>query len=222
MRPGPAHRRTAPRDSQRHSWYAGHGHTSVRVDARGYGDSEGVPAGAGPAAQTAETEETKKPGETGDGDGVEVVGWPAAQAWCDGDMGMFGISRGGTASLRTAALAPEPLKAVVALCCADDHYDNEGHGPGGSALATVPYARSASALATAALPPDPRYAGASWQATWSTCQVVDGPRGSRPRTHGAPGDGSGSGSGSGSETYGPTDGAAARGAIKAAVPAVGC
>ncbi|MFF0226026.1 CocE/NonD family hydrolase [Streptomyces sp. NPDC004629] len=149
--------RTAPRDAQRHPWYAGHGYVSVRVDARGYGGSEGVPAGAGPAAEAAEA-----------ADGAEVVEWLAAQPWCDGNVGVFGISRGGSASLRIAALAPEPLKAVVAVCCPDDRYENEGHGPGGSAVAARLHARSAGALTTAALPPDPRYAGDSWQAVWST------------------------------------------------------
>ncbi|HWN33403.1 MAG TPA: CocE/NonD family hydrolase, partial [Pseudonocardia sp.] len=33
---------TAPRDAQRHPWYAGHGYASVRVDLRGSGNSEGV------------------------------------------------------------------------------------------------------------------------------------------------------------------------------------
>ncbi|MER6528335.1 CocE/NonD family hydrolase [Streptomyces sp. NPDC001508] len=149
--------RTAPRDAQRHPWYAGHGYVSVRVDARGYGGSEGVPAGAGRAAEAAEA-----------ADGAEVVEWLAAQPWCDGHVGVFGISRGGSASLRIAALAPEPLKAVVAVCCPDDRYENEGHGLAGSAVAARLLARSAAALTTAALPPDPRYAGDSWQAVWST------------------------------------------------------
>lgn len=35
--------RTAPRDWQLHPWYAGHGYASVRVDAGGHGNSEGVP-----------------------------------------------------------------------------------------------------------------------------------------------------------------------------------
>ena len=34
---------TAPRDWQRHPWYAGHGYASVRVDVRGHGNSDGMP-----------------------------------------------------------------------------------------------------------------------------------------------------------------------------------
>jgi predicted acyl esterase len=78
--PGRLTDRTAPRDWQRHPWYAGHGYASVRVDARGYGNSEGVP--------------TDPYGEIERADGVEVIHWLAAQRWCSGEVGMFGISPG--------------------------------------------------------------------------------------------------------------------------------
>lgn len=83
---------TAPRDRQRHPWYAGQGYASVRVDARGHGNSEGLPGDAYDA--------------TGPADGVAVVHWLAGQEWCSGRVGMFGISWGGAISLRIAALAP--------------------------------------------------------------------------------------------------------------------
>ena len=66
---------------------------------------------------------------------VEVVNWLAAQPWCTGKVGMFGISWGGFNSLQIAALAPEPLKAVVTVCSTDDRYDNDVHYMGGSVLA---------------------------------------------------------------------------------------
>lgn len=70
---------TAPRDHQRHPWYAGrHGYASVRVDIRGHGDSGGTPTDEHPATEPA--------------DGVEVVNWLAAQPWCNGRVRMFGIS----------------------------------------------------------------------------------------------------------------------------------
>ncbi|MFE9097917.1 CocE/NonD family hydrolase [Streptomyces sp. NPDC007264] len=173
---------TAARDHQRHPWYAGHGYASVRVDARGYGNSDGPPAGAG--------------GATGPSDGVEVVEWLAAQPWCDGRVGMFGLSRGGSAALRVAALAPEPLKAVVAVCPADDPYDpyepystykpydphdpydpydpyrpchpcdRDAEHPGGSVLSGPTRARAAAVLGLAAQPPDPRYVGTVWRDDW--------------------------------------------------------
>ncbi len=155
--------RTAPRDWQRHPWYAGHGYASVRVDIRGHGNSEGMPADA-------HTQEELD-------DGVEVVNWLAAQPWCTGNVGMFGISWGGFVSLRIAALAPEPLKAVVAVCSTDDRYDNDVHYTGGSVRAAGLHARSAATLASAALPPDPAHVGeVMWRDMWvKRLQAVEPP-----------------------------------------------
>ncbi|QFZ78800.1 CocE/NonD family hydrolase [Streptomyces fagopyri] len=163
---------TAPRDAQRHPWYAGHGYTSVRVDARGHGNSEGVPATAEPS-DTAETT-----------DGVEVIHWLAAQPWCSGRVGMFGLSRGGTISLRIAARAPGPLKAVVVVCSADDgtadhrfaHRTDRGFGrEGGSVLTAGAHARAAAALAHVARPPDPAHVGqVMWRDMWvARLETVD-------------------------------------------------
>ncbi|MFF0129035.1 CocE/NonD family hydrolase [Streptomyces mirabilis] len=145
--------RTAPRDWQRHPWYAGHGYASVRVDARGHGNSEGLPA--------------DPYGESERADGVEVIHWLADRPWCSGAVGMFGISRGGFTSLRIAALAPEPLKAIVTVCATDDPYDNDGHRLGGAVLAVETHARAATALADVARPPDPVHVGqVMWRDMW--------------------------------------------------------
>ncbi|SED78168.1 hypothetical protein SAMN05216489_04429 [Streptomyces sp. 3213] len=143
---------TAPRDAQRHPWYAGHGYASVRVDVRGHGNSEGAPGDEYDAQELA--------------DGVEVVNWLAAQPWCTGKVGMFGISWGGFNSLQIAALAPEPLKAIVTVCSTDDRYDNDVHYMGGSALAVDLHAWAATMLAFVARPPDPEYAGLVWRDMW--------------------------------------------------------
>ncbi|MFD5620139.1 CocE/NonD family hydrolase [Streptomyces yangpuensis] len=143
---------TAPRDWQRHPWYAGHGYASVRVDVRGHGCSGGLPGDEYDARELA--------------DGVAVVEWLAAQEWCTGSVGMFGISWGGFNSLQIAALAPEPLKAVVTVCSTDDRYDNDVHYMGGSVLAVDMHARAAAMLAFASRPPDPRYAGDGWRQQW--------------------------------------------------------
>ncbi|MGW2932360.1 CocE/NonD family hydrolase [Streptomyces sp. NPDC001156] len=144
---------TALRDWQRHPWYAGHGYVSVRVDARGHGNSDGRPADAYTA--------------TGLSDGVEVVEWLAAQPWCDGRVGMFGIGLGGIASLRVAALAPEPLGAVVAVCAGDERLDNDLHHLGGSVLAGDLPARASALVALAARPPDPAHVGTVWRDVWA-------------------------------------------------------
>ncbi|MFE9371749.1 CocE/NonD family hydrolase [Streptomyces sp. NPDC006711] len=143
---------TAPRDWQRHPWYAGHGYASVRVDVRGYGCSEGLPGDPYDATEVA--------------DGVEVVGWLARQPWCTGKVGMFGIAWGGCAALQIAALAPEPLKAVVTVCSSDDRYDNDVHYLGGSVLAVDTHAWAATLLALVARPPDPAFIGEKWREMW--------------------------------------------------------
>ncbi|MGW6530960.1 CocE/NonD family hydrolase [Streptomyces venezuelae] len=145
---------TAPRDWQRHPWYAGHGYASVRVDVRGHGNSEGLPTDEYSAQELA--------------DGVEVVNWLAAQEWSTGKVGMFGISWGGFNSLQIAALAPEPLKAIVTVCSADDRYDNDVHYMGGSVLAVDMHAWAATMLAFVSRPPDPYFVGDAWREMWLT------------------------------------------------------
>lgn len=144
---------TAPRDAQRHPWYAGHGYASVRVDIRGHGDSEGTPGDEYDAQELA--------------DGVDVVNWLAAQPWCTGKVGMFGISWGGFNSLQIAALAPEPLKAIVTVCSTDDRYDNDVHYTGGAVLGIDMLAWAGTMLAFASRPPDPGHVGADrWLPMW--------------------------------------------------------
>ncbi|WP_445529854.1 CocE/NonD family hydrolase [Streptomyces cyslabdanicus] len=144
---------TAPRDAQRHPWYAGHGYASVRVDIRGHGDSEGTPGDEYDARELA--------------DGVDVVNWLAAQPWCTGRVGMFGISWGGFNSLQIAALAPEPLKAIVTVCSTDDRYDNDVHYTGGAVLGIDMLAWAGTMLAFASRPPDPQVVGDDrWLPMW--------------------------------------------------------
>lgn len=102
---------TETRDHERHPWFAGHGYTSTRVDIRGNGDSEGV--------------FTDEYSETELSDGEAVLAWIAAQPWCTGKVGMFGISWGGFNALQLAARRPEPLKAIITACATDDRYDND-------------------------------------------------------------------------------------------------
>ncbi|WP_405681281.1 CocE/NonD family hydrolase [Streptomyces sp. NBC_01238] len=143
---------TAPRDWQRHPWYAGHGYASVRVDVRGHGNSEGLPGDEYDATELA--------------DGVAVIHWLAEQEWCSGRVGMFGISWGGFNSLQIAALAPEPLKAIVTVCSTDDRYDNDVHYMGGSVLAVDMHAWAATMLAFVCRPPDPAQVGEGWKDMW--------------------------------------------------------
>lgn len=143
---------TAPRDHERHPYYAGHGYASIRVDIRGHGNSEGIPG------DEYDAQEHK--------DGLEVIEWIAAQEWCTGSVGMFGISWGGFNSLQLASYQPEALKAIVTTCSTDDRYDNDVHYFGGSMLAVDMHAWGATMLAFESRPPDPRAVGENWKSMW--------------------------------------------------------
>ncbi|MEU5973707.1 CocE/NonD family hydrolase [Streptomyces sp. NPDC047315] len=145
---------TAARDSQRHPWYAAHGYASVRVDARGHGNSTGSPAPAADPTATA-------------ADAAEVVDWLAAQPWSTGRIGAFGLGAGADVALRLAALAPGPLAAVVAVGATDAPYDNGGAYLGGSVAADSLHSGATALLAEACRPPDPAYAGGAWRELWA-------------------------------------------------------
>ena len=143
---------TAPRDAERHPWYAAHGYASVRVDLRGSGDSDGVMTDEYTATELA--------------DGVEVINWLARQPWCTGAVGMFGISWGGFNSLQLASMAPEPLKAIVTVCSTDDRYADDVHYFGGAVLGVDMAAWATTMLAFTARPPDPAKVGPEWRTMW--------------------------------------------------------
>ncbi len=139
------------RDEPMHRYYAGHGYAAVRVDVRGSGDSDGV------------LEDEYLPQEQHDA--VEVIAWLAAQSWCDGNVGMTGISWGGFNALQVAAHRPPALRAIITLCASDDRYADDAHYMGGCLLnenqiwGTVLFAINA-------LPPDPAIVGERWREMW--------------------------------------------------------
>ena len=57
-------------------------------------------------------------------DGHDAVEWVAAQPWCDGNVGMWGVSYGGITALAVAATRPPHLRAIVPIhACADLYHD---------------------------------------------------------------------------------------------------
>lgn len=142
---------TAERDSLTHPWYAEHGYASVRVDIRGSGESEGV--------LTDEYSQQELD------DGLEVVAWLAAQPWCSGAVGMFGISWGGFNALQIAALRPPALKAIVTLCSTDDRYADDVHYMGGAKL-DAGFGWASFIFSDICHPPDPSLVGERWRAVW--------------------------------------------------------
>ncbi|MDQ3857499.1 MAG: CocE/NonD family hydrolase [Actinomycetota bacterium] len=143
---------TARRDSVRHPYLAGHGYAAVRVDMRGSGDSDG----------TLLDEYTEKEQD----DAVDVIAWLAAQPWCTGGIGMFGISWGGFNALQVAARRPPELGAILTLCSTDDRYADDVHYVGGCLLAIDMLPWAASMLAWNATPPHPSVVGGGWRDQW--------------------------------------------------------
>ncbi len=142
---------TRERDEPMHRYFAGHGHAAVRVDLRGSGDSEGVLLD-----EYLEQEED---------DGLEVIAWIAAQAWCDGNVGMIGKSWGGFNALQIAARRPPALRGVITVCSSDDRYADDAHYMGGCLL-TENFRWGATLFHLVALPPDPELLGERWRALW--------------------------------------------------------
>ena len=139
------------RDARNHPFFAAHGYACLRVDMRGSGDSEG------------HLSDMYTPDELSDA--RHVIAWIAAQDWCNGAVGIFGTSWGGTASLQAAGSAPDALKAVIANCATVDRFEDDIHWMGGCVL-TDSFEWGATLPAILAAPPDAATVGMDWRAMW--------------------------------------------------------
>ena len=142
---------TAPRDALIHPWFAGHGFAALRVELRGAGDSTGLPADEYVAQEQA--------------DGIEALEWIASQEWCDGNLGMMGMSWGAFSALQIAALRPPALKAIIAVHGTDDRFSDDVHFMGGAMLYNN-LSWGAQYFAYMARPPDPELSGPDWRERW--------------------------------------------------------
>lgn len=140
------------RDERNHPFLAAHGYASIRVDMRGSGDSEGHMPDMYAQNELA--------------DAREVIDWLAAQPWCNGRVGMFGTSWGGTASLQASQNAPAALKAIIAVCATHDRFEDDIHYMGGCVL-TDTFEWGATLPAILGAPPT-RNVGDNWMELWRT------------------------------------------------------
>lgn len=125
----------------------------ARVDVRGSGNSEGVLLD-----EYLESEQD---------DGVDVVAWLAKQSWCNGAVGMRGISWGGFSTLQVAARRPPALKAIMPMCATDMRFRNDAHYVGGiPGLTNLKWAAGFEMVMSA--PPDPAVVGPDWEKMWRT------------------------------------------------------
>ena len=142
---------TSARDAMMYPYLAGHGYACVRVDMRGAGEADGILLD-----EYLEQEQN---------DALEVIAWIAAQPWCDGGVGMCGISWSGFNALQVAARRPPALKAIITMCSTDDRYADDVHYTGGCiGYDALPWASIMFNINAA--PPDPRFVGERWRELW--------------------------------------------------------
>ena len=139
------------RDEQIYPYFAGHGYAGIRVDIRGSGDSEGV-------LQDEYLQQELN-------DGVTLLQWLEQQTWCNGKVGMMGISWGGFNGLQIAAMRPPQLKAIITSCFTDDRYADDVHHMGGCLLGDN-LSWASTMFAYNSCPPDPTIVGDKWRDMW--------------------------------------------------------
>ena len=139
-------------DTARGEWLAARGLALCRLDVRGTGSSPGVALDEYTEAETL--------------DGYDVVEWLAAQAWCNGNVGMWGISYGGFTAIQVARLRPPHLRAILPMYATDDRYRDDVHIRGGCVTASEKCQYAVSQLGMNAMPPYPPFRGPSWREEW--------------------------------------------------------
>ncbi|MDQ6796121.1 MAG: CocE/NonD family hydrolase [Chloroflexota bacterium] len=139
-------------DVGRGEWLAARGFALCRLDVRGTGSSPGV------ALDEYTADETR--------DGYDAVEWLAAQPWCNGNVGMWGISYGGFTSIQVAKLRPPHLRAIVPVMATDDRYVDDVHYRGGCVTVSEKSQYAVSQVAMNAMPPDPSFRGQNWKEEW--------------------------------------------------------
>jgi putative CocE/NonD family hydrolase len=128
------------------------GYAYCRLDVRGTGSSQGVATDEYAEAETL--------------DGHDAVEWLAAQPWCSGSVGMWGLSYGGFTSIQVAATRPPHLRAIVAIQATDDRYTDDVHYVGGAMTVSELAQYAVSQVAQNAMPPLPSAWGPDWRDGW--------------------------------------------------------
>ncbi len=141
---------TAARDATTYPVFAEAGYAGVRVDIAGTGESDGL------------FDDEYSERELSDGEAV--IAWIARQPWCDGTVGMIGISWGGFSGLQLAFRRPPALKAIVTVCSTTDRFRDDTHFMDGCLL-TDNFGWSAQMTAYLTRPPDPDLCD-DWRDAW--------------------------------------------------------
>lgn len=136
-----------------HRHFASRGYAVMQVDFRGTGSSEGT------NPHPFDTQERE--------DGYQIVEWMAAQPWCTGSVGIWGISYGGITSLSIASTQPPHLKAIVPIHATIDNYEwlHRTHGCRGLLLGDVDWGTRM--VVSNLLPPVRQDTEGRWARLWA-------------------------------------------------------
>ena len=133
----------------------------VRVDIRGTGDSDGVMVDEYEPVEQADV--------------VSVLRWIAHQPWCNGAVGMRGISYGSFTGLQAASRSLPELKAVVSACGTEQRYLDDVHYRGGC-LIDDQWTWAMEWQVVLRAPPDPKIVGEdNWRRMWKERLEASGP-----------------------------------------------
>ena len=140
-----------PLEEQTLGVWATYGYATLAADIAGSGQSTGLLA------------DEYLPREIDDA--IAVIEWCAAQPWCDGQVGMSGMSWSAFTALRVSARRPAALKALVLGGVSEDGWRTDIHNLGG-ALYAARIDWAGVMLMFNALPPDPLEFGEGWKDQW--------------------------------------------------------
>jgi putative CocE/NonD family hydrolase len=128
------------------------GYAHLLVDVRGFGGSDG---------SSVESQDPRAEGR----DAAAVVQWAAAQEWCDGTVGVWGVSYGGLVALAVGAERPPALRAIASIYGLQDVV-REFVAPGNVRAGLGLFQREAVMLAQELSPPSFEDADGRWRAVW--------------------------------------------------------
>jgi putative CocE/NonD family hydrolase len=120
-------------------WFAARGYAGLVVDLLGTGASDGV------------RRPEFDPGDADDA--LAAIDWAAGRPWCDGAVGMWGLSYAANTTLRAASRRPERLRAIIAVAHGLDPARDSVHPDGARGDLHALVNRGASMLVQQLLPP---------------------------------------------------------------------
>jgi putative CocE/NonD family hydrolase len=147
-------------DDRTAAWLVPRGFAFVRVDVRGTGESGGIIRNEYDLPEQA--------------DAAPLIRWIAQQPWCNGKVGMRGISYGAINGFQAAAKGIPELQAIVASMGTENGYTDDVHTLGGCVInENVIWGTIWKQIMLD--PPDPELVGERWRAMWLERLRAQGP-----------------------------------------------